>query len=255
MEGWKKALMYAGGATGVAAVLYYLLREEPEGLSGEGGAAASKEAGKKDILQAEDVTKDQVILILKQMIDSQERMKAHMKELTVKLIEKDMDFEETYEQVRSVQPDDPLERSGLSMNDFDQLLNKHQADPQVMEGITRIMGMADPGNKPAGKLKDVSEAQVIEVHAFMLMELKGLLALFSGIKSTRNWDMKTVTLASQAIVGAKVEKKYNLNSEEIERAVMKHHNTLATNQEFEQINIKMQQTMTSLMGTAGPGGP
>jgi hypothetical protein len=254
MESWKKALMYAAGAGGVAAVLWWLLREDPEGQAGESGAAAPEEGDKKKggqgPVSAEDLKKEQVVLILDQMIESQERMKVHMKEITVKLIEKDMDFEETYEQVRSVQPDDPLERHGLSMAEFDKLLTMHQADPQVMQGLTRIMGMGD--SSAPGKQKPMTEAQVIAVHAFMLQELENLTANFLKIKGKKPWDMKTVTLASQAVVGAKVEKKYSFTSEDIELAVMQHHTVLATNKEFAEISQKMQGTMTMLMG-APPG--
>jgi hypothetical protein len=248
MEGWKKALLWVGGAAGVAAVLYYLLREEPEGQAGEAGSAVA-EGDDKKVAKAEDVSKEQVLQILNEMVSSQERMRTHMKELTKTLIEKDVKFEETYEKVRSVQPDDPLERHGLSMGDFDQLLSKHQTDPQVMEGISRIMGMADPGSRPGGSVKTADETKVIEVHAFMLQELEGLVRQFKGMKDGRpSWDMKAVTLAAQAVVGAKVEKKFGLTSEEIESAVMKNHTTLATNQEFATINTRMQQTMAGLMG-------
>jgi len=254
MESWKKALMYAAGAGGVAAVLWYLLREDPEGQAGESGGSAPEDGDKKrggqGPVSAEDVSKDQVILILNQMIESQERMKLHMKKLTAQLIAKDCDFEETYEQVRSVQPDDPLDRHGLSMPEFDKLLSMHQNDPQVMMGITRIMGMSDPSAAGAPeKQKPMSEAQVVAVHAFMLQELDNLTRDFSKIKGKKPWDMKTVTLASQAIVGAKVEKKYSLTSEDIERAVMQHHNALSMNKEFAEISQKMQGTMTQLMGS------
>jgi len=255
-QSWKKALMYAAGAGGVAAVLWYLLREDPEGQAGESGAAASEEGNKKrggQVVSAEDVSKEQVVLILSQMIESQERMKIHMKELTAKLIEKDVDFEETYEQVSSVQPDDPLERHGLSMADFDRMLTMYQSDPQVMQGITRIMGMADPTTAGAPeKQKPMSEAQVIAVHAFMLQELENLTKTFLAVKGKKDWDMKTVTLASQVIVGAKVEKKYSLTSEDIESAVMQNHPSLSKNQEFAEISQKMQGVMTMLIG-APPG--
>jgi hypothetical protein len=238
-------------------VLWYLLREDPEGQAGESGAAAPEEGDKKKggqgLVSAEDVSKDQVVEILSQMIESQERMKIHMKELTAKLIEKDTDFEETYEQVRSVQPDDPLDRHGLSMADFDNMLTRYQQDPQVMQGITRIMGIADPSTVGAPeKQKPMSEAQVIAVHAFMLQELENLTRDFLKIKGKKLWDMKTVTLASQAIVGARVEKKYSLTSEDIERAVMQHHPSLSKNKEFAEISEKMQGTMTMLIG-APPG--
>ncbi|CAK0865600.1 unnamed protein product [Prorocentrum cordatum] len=253
MEGWKKALLAAAGAGGVAAVLWYLLAEEAEGQASEDGAAApeggdNRKSG-QGVVATGDVSKDQVIRILGDMVASQDRMKVLMKDLKAKMLAKDMDFAETYEHVRSVQPDDPLERHGLSMSDFDELVSKHQNDPQVMQGIMQIMGM--PDESKVGQGKPVGEAQVIAVHAFMLQELENQLKDFSKIVGQKAWDMKTVALASQAIVAAKVERKYGLTSEDIEGAVMQNRQTLASNAEFAEINQKMQVAMSKLMGAPG----
>lgn len=244
MEGWTKALLVAAGAAGVAGVLYYLLREEPE-------AKFVPQEDKEKKVRVEDVTKEQVRQILSEIVEQQEKMKAHMKKLTRELLDKRMEFEQTYQRVKEVQPEDPLEKYGLSMMDFDQLLNKHQADPQVREGIARIMGVPDSAGPAQGST--VPAKRVIEVHAFMLEELEKLLSHFNTIKNKASYDMKTVTLAAQAVVGAKVEEKFNLTSEDIERAVIKHHTTLATDQEFASVNMKMQHTMALLMGAEGSG--
>jgi hypothetical protein len=242
---WKKLLALAGGAAGVAAVLYYLLREEPE-------RRGAVEDDKKKAFSADQVTKEQVLQILGEIVESQEKMRTHMKALTRDIIEKNMDFDKTYDDVRAVQPDDPLERIGLSMTDFDSVLSKYQADPQVREGITRIMGISDPGAAGSGAVKDVNDQRVIEVHAFMLKELEGLVSHFTSIKGQRSYDMKIVTLALQAMVGAKVETRFGLTSDDIESAVIKNHSKLATNQEFANINVNMQQTIANLMGPMAP---
>lgn len=244
MEGWTKALLVAAGAAGVAGVLYYLLREEPE-------AKFVPQEDKEKKVRVEDVTKEQVRQILSEIVEQQEKMKAHMKKLTRELLDKRMAFDQTYERVKAVQPEDPLEKYGLSMMDFDQLLNKHQTDPQVREGIARIMGVPDNAGPAQGST--VPAKRVIEVHAFMLEELEKLLGHFNTIKEKGTYDMKTVTLAAQAVVGAKVEEKFHLTSEDIERAVIKHHTTLATDQEFASVNMKMQHTMALLMGAEGSG--
>jgi len=249
MEGWQRVLLYAGGAAGASAVLYYLLREEPEPKEAPPGAAGeAKSSGKK--LRVEDVTKEQVQQILNEIVDSQENMKTHMKSLTQKLLANPMPFEQTYQLVREVQPDDPLERYGLSMMDFDQLLSKHQSDPMVREGLARIMGAPDPSASDKGAV--VPAKRVIEVHSFMLQELEKLVQYyFTTVKNKETYDMKTLTLALQAVVGAKVEEKFSMTSEDIERAVIKHHSALATDQEFERVNMKMQHVMAQLMGAEG----
>ncbi|CAE8738445.1 unnamed protein product [Polarella glacialis] len=175
----------------------------------------------------------QVQQILSEIVESQEKMKTHMKDLTRELLSKQLDFEQTYIRVREVQPDDPLERCGLSMSDFDMLLSKYQHDPKVKEGIARIMGVPTNATASAAqeKAQTVPARRVIEVHAFMLEELEKLVQHFATIKNKDAYDMKTVTLAAQAVVGAKVEEKFGLTSEDIERAVIQHHSTLATDQD------------------------
>lgn len=39
-------------------------------------------------------------------------------------------------------PEDPLRRYGLSMTDFDGLLDKFQQDPEVKDSVLSIMGSA-----------------------------------------------------------------------------------------------------------------
>merc|ERR1711972_443821 len=104
--------------------------------------------GQKKV-KVEEVTKEQVLKILGEIVEQQDKMRVHMKSLTRELIAKDEPFEQTYKRVKEVQPDDPLERYGLSMMDFDQLLNKHQSDQQVREGITKIMSVGDDGMSTA----------------------------------------------------------------------------------------------------------
>lgn len=251
MEGWKKALLCAAGAGGTAAVLWYLLAEEAEGQTGEEALATPPKQGDdgksgQGHVAPQDWSKDQVVQILGEMVASQEAMKVLMKNLKAKMFAKDMDFAETYEQVRNVQPDDPLEKHGLSMENFDMLVQKYQHDPQVMQGIMQIMGA--PDEAAAGQGKQPSEKQLIEAHAYMAQELESQAKDFSKVKGQKAWDTKTVAMAIQTMVAAKVEKKYGLSTEDIERGVMQNHQTLSQNAEFHQINQRVQAAMGALMG-------
>mmetsp|Transcript_121303 Transcript_121303/g.220641 ORF Transcript_121303/g.220641 Transcript_121303/m.220641 type:complete len:255 (+) Transcript_121303:123-887(+) len=248
---WTKILLAAGGAAGVAAALCYLLKEEPEGpvsraqSAGESTAAVSKS-------KVEDITREQVHQILQEIIKSQELMKTYMKDLTRELLSKKLDFEQTYKRVKEVQPADPLEQYGLSMMDFDQLLNNHQADPAVREAIAKIMGAPSPSNVASEKVQAITVQKIIEVHTFMLKELEKLVDEFSSKPNKDSYDLKTVTIAAQAIVGSKVEEEFKITSEDIESAVLMYHTMLATDQDFANINIKIQQTMGKLMGSSFP---
>jgi len=79
MEGWQKLLVAAGGAVGVAAVLYYLLRDDPEGEP----SAEDRELDTPK--NSKELTKAEVIQILEDMSSMQSKMKAKMKVITKEL--------------------------------------------------------------------------------------------------------------------------------------------------------------------------
>lgn len=243
---WKKLVLAAGGTAGVLALLYYLLKEEND--AGKRLSVESDEK-KKVGIAVEEITKEQVQQILQEIIKSQEQMKVYMKELTQELLKDSLTFEQTYQKVREVQPIDPLEKYGLSMMDFDQLLDKHQSDPSVREAIAKIMGAPNPSSCASEKVQAITVKKIIDVHNFMLEELDKLVRDVQALQNKETYDMKTVTIAAQAIVGAKIESKFAITSEDIESAVLMYHTMLATDQEFAAINIKIQHTMGKLMGT------
>lgn len=239
MENWQKGVLMAAGAAGVAGVLYYLLREETEAKQ-----LPAEDSGKERTVSADEDDLTFVQTLLGEIVESQEKMKTHMKELTRELLTKKLDFEQTYERVQRVQPDDPLERRGVAMSTFDQLLSKHQSNEKVREGIARIMGQ--PPMQSGGGAPKASAQKVIEVHRFMLEELQKVVTHFKSVRD-KVFEVKTVTLAAQAVVGAKVEERFGLTSDDIESAVILHHEVLAQDKEFESLNLKMQQAMAELM--------
>lgn len=244
---WKKILVAAGGAASVAAVLYYLLKEESEAK--QLPVPVSKEAADAKKTKAQEFSKETVQKILQEIIESQQVMKVYMKELTKDLLKKPMSFEETYAKVREVQPSDPLEKYGLSMTEFDQLLDKYQSDPNVRESIAKIMGAPNHNSHTSERVQAITVKKIIEVHTFMLQELDNLVQYYNSMPKKDDMEMKTVTIAAQAIVGSKMEAKFGITSEDIESAVLMYHTLLATDQEFATINMKIQHTMGKLMGT------
>mmetsp|Transcript_54905 Transcript_54905/g.101604 ORF Transcript_54905/g.101604 Transcript_54905/m.101604 type:complete len:140 (+) Transcript_54905:414-833(+) len=138
------------------------------------------------------------------------------------------------------------------MMDFDQLLDQHQADPSVRDRIAKIMGAPAPGSEVSEKVNKITPKKIIDIHKFMLEKLEELVQHFSSIAGKDAFDMKTVTIAAQAMVGAKVEQKFDITSEDIECAVLTNHATLAGDQDFANINIQIQHTMGKLMGSFAP---
>jgi len=248
MADWKKLLIAAGSAAGVCAVLYYVLREEKRASAKVGGDDNNDKKARGVKASVDEISKEQVLQILQEIIKSQEIMKGYMKDLTKELRSKTLTFEQTYTRVKDVQPKDPLEKYGLSMMDFDQLLDKHQRDPPVREAIAKIMGVPSPGTATNEKVQAITVRQIIDVHTFMLAELENVVKYFQNIQNKTSYDMKTVTIAAQALVGSKVEDKFNITSEDIESAVLIHHTMLATDQEFAKININIQHAMGKLLG-------
>jgi len=240
-----KLLLAAGGAAGVAAVMFCLLKDE---VPASAGKATSASIASRPV-KAADMSKAQLLVVLRDITSSQDAMRVQMKTLTKELRGKQTSFDETYKRVKAVQPDDPLERHGLTMIDLDSLIQKHQNDPQVMNGVQAIMGdpsaNAQPGANP-GKVADVKT--LVGVHKSMLQELEKVTSMVLGDSSNKSkYDMKTVTLAAQAVVGAKLEESWGLTSEDIERAVIANHEELTVNEEFAAININVQACMQKLL--------
>jgi len=238
-------LLAAGTAASALAVLYCLTQSDPKPKPQVVTDQVAQASGKSKV---EAISKVTVQKILTEIIESQEIMKLCMKELTKKLRAENLSFEQTYDKVKEVQPSDPLDRYNLSMVEFDQLLDEHQSDPTVRESIAKIMGAPNVSAAASEKAQGVTVKVVIDVHAFMLQELEKLVDSYQGMQKNRDLDMKTVTIVAQAIVGAKVEQKFDITSEDIETAVMMHHTRLAADQEFAKINSKIQHTMGRLMG-------
>jgi hypothetical protein len=251
LKDWKKVAVAAGALAAGGAVVYYLLKEDQHPL-----VPVEKDASNlPKTPTVEEFKKEDVQQILEQIIKSQEQMKVHMKALTKELLAKQMNFQQTYQRVLEVQPKDPLEEYGLSMLQFDQVLDKFQSDPGVREAIAKIMGAPDPSNATSEKVQSITVKKIIEVHTFMQEELSKLVDHVQSMPGRDSLDMKTVTIAAQAIVGSKMEQKFSITSEDIESAVLLYHTMLATDQTFAQLNMQIQTTMSKLMGSPlAPGG-
>lgn len=97
---------------------------------------------------------------------------------------------------------------------------------------------------PSAQAYQISKERLIEVHEFMRDELQ-ILANEAG--SCAKVDTKVLTLAAQAYVGAKVQKKFGLTGEDIEGAVLLNHKELATNATFTLVNMAIQKIMNDLI--------
>jgi len=244
---WQQWAALAGSAAAAGVVAYYLFKNDST------EAQQSETKKEKGRVNVDEMTRNDVLEILQDILKSQETMKTVMKSLTQELIKNQLTLNQTYNKIKVSQPEDPLDKYGVSMADFDVLLEKHQHDPNVRDAISRIMGAPSNMNLNS-KIQGVSRKTIVQIHEFMLTELKKLVEEFQKHPDRLTLDARTLTMTAQAIIGARVESKFGLTSDEIESAVLFNHSSLISDSEFARVNVQMQQTMSQLMGSQFPAG-
>ena len=229
-----KVVIGASVAVATAALIAYLFRKE-----------SGKSAIRKS-LTADEISKSQLLLILEEIHIAHEKMRVVTKKLSAAILASKLNFEQTYQRVIESQPEDPLEKYGLSMMDFDRLLEREQYDPEVRQSLTKLMAAPEAASLQSSK--DLSLAQVLDIHRFILSELQSIVKEVSSLSGS--YDSKTVMIAAQAIVGAHVEGKFGATGDDVEVATSKLSMPLSGNSEFNNLNLQIQQVMTELMTTS-----
>merc|ERR1712218_105760 len=114
------------------------------------------------------------------------------------------------------------------------------------------MGGAD---RPSGgpvlteKAKTITVEKIIEINCFMLEELQEFIKHFQGLADKASYDLKTIVIASQAMLDSKVAAKFNVVSEDVEGAMAANQQELGVNRAFHTTSIKMREAMEQLMGS------
>jgi hypothetical protein len=239
-----KVAILGAAVAASAGIVYFLFRKDEQVSLTSADSVASKQTAVVNKLDASKVTSDELLSIMSRILESQNSMKTVMKDITDEIKSGDLEFSAAYDLVKQRQPTDPMEEIGVEMDEFDQLLDKYQEDPRILDAIARIMGPSeeDMANDD-GKVLSIKE--LIDIHRFMLEQLK---SIGTEMKSIPSAEPRTSTATAQVLVGARVEKNFNITSTAVERSVMIHQNALAGNHEFATINMLMQQAMTELMG-------
>ena len=226
-----KVLLGAGIAVASAALIAYLVRKDDISIPAKGS------------LLAEDVTKEQLLQILSEIHIAHEKMRVVTKQLSGQILQGNLTFEQTYKKVLEASPVDPLDKHGLSMVDFDRLLEREQYDPQVRQSLTKLMAAPEPGSLTIKK--ELSVAQMIDIHRFILSELEEIVEHVRSVNGT--YESKTVMIAAQALVGAHVEGKFGATGDDVEAATARLAMALSSNADFNSINLSIQSVMTELM--------
>jgi len=240
----KMTALVVAGAAAAATVLYYLLRSD--------STEASQPVMKTRKAKGDEMTKEEVVEVLSEICNAQEKVKKVLKDITAELLVKKYTFNQTYSRFAATHPEDPMEKYGISTMQLDKQIDKYQDDPDVQSLIGRLMGEPSGLNHAGSKGKTTPHETVVAIHDFMLKELQAIAAEFQENPAKQTMETKIVIMAAQAFVAAKVEEKFNLNADDIEVAVLTGHDRLKDDQEFVRINVLMQSTMRQLMGPSFP---
>eukprot|EP00747_Dinoflagellata_sp_TGD_P163194 gnl/TRDRNA2_/TRDRNA2_181615_c0_seq1.p1 gnl/TRDRNA2_/TRDRNA2_181615_c0~~gnl/TRDRNA2_/TRDRNA2_181615_c0_seq1.p1 ORF type:complete len:257 (+),score=69.23 gnl/TRDRNA2_/TRDRNA2_181615_c0_seq1:69-839(+) len=253
-SGWQKLLIGVGAAAGAAAVLYYLLRDEPDSLGAtEEDSGSSSGSGRWN-----ELTKDQVMELLQDLVSSQKQIKTQLQDVVKTLVSTgNVTFDETYESVKGIPGDvsEKLESRGLSPQDFENLIGKFQNEQAVMEIVSQLLG-GEAASKPeasAAPAKQCTAKQIIEYHQFMVEELEVIVKDFQQRADKQSYKVNHVVMAAQTVLEAKAQKKFDYTQEDIQSSI---HNRemqmqLAASEEFRTVSIKMQQLMSGLQSAIG----
>ena len=234
-----KVAAVAAAAIAVAGAAYYIARRSVAGKTGG--------AGKRKVDQ---ISKEQVIAIIDEIASAQNKMKAVTQTAIGEVISKNLGFEETYDYCVKIQPSDPLLKYGLTTGDFDQLLDREQHDHRVRERLAKIMGMQENSDELASaqgrstqrKALDIKE--LVSIHEYMLEELKTVSAeVDSKLKRGSSVDMRALAVAAQVLVGAKVQQKFGVDTDDIEASIIKNHEWLSKDKKFADVNDEIQRLM------------
>lgn len=226
----KKILLAAGVSAAAIAVILY--------LKNQGQFAAGR--SKKKVVEDYDV--DDLHTLLRRIIESQEKTRKLMQDLAERINKTSMSLESTYYYVKQNQVEDPIKKAGLSMEDFDELLEIHRENGEVKNAVAQLMAPNSSGTQQ-DRVREVDVNKLIDVHKFMLQELKGI---DKGFKSmNRADDTLARTMAAQAMVAAKISEKFGLTSADIDYLVIKHAESLQKNAEFGDINMEIQNIFQS----------
>lgn len=240
---WQHWAALTGAAAVIGAISYYVLTDS-EADDSESSALSAEDSVPWQAKDKEE--REKVGDILGELLANQTETKDTLRSLTKEIIQNNYDFKKAYERVKDVHPKDPLERHGISMQQFDDLLEKYANDQEIRTLISRVMSAAPTISKE--KVQDITIETVMKIHSLMLNELERLVEEFQSISDRHSYDMKSVVIATQAMVGAKVEETFNVTSDEVEASVYEHHPVLAKSREFTRMNISISAKMSQLMG-------
>lgn len=248
---WLKTFAATGVVAAAACLVYYAFKDDEDVADqGEEEDLYKKEDGSHSGLSSSKVdrmTRQDCLELLSKIIISQEQTKKLMSGLVSGLLDGTCEetLEAVYELTKPDLPPDPLEAKGLSLFDLDYLVDRFQNDSTVRETIMKIMNMPLTDD-----LDDVELScdEILEIHEFMLSELETMVAYYRTMPDRELFDKKSLTVAMQALISAKVQRRYGISHGKIDRAVIRNHSELTMNNKFSRLTMQMQTQMAEITG-------
>ncbi len=235
-----KIALAAGAVAAAVGVGYYLVqRRRTVAPKKPLGAASRKRV-------VDSISKEQVIEIIDEIAEAQNQMRRITQSAIEEVIAKKLNFDQTFELCLKSQPVDPLRKYDLTTGDFDNLLDREQHDPRVRQKLAKIMGLVESEGGAIGSakpIKPIDMAKLIEVHDFMLDQLKKVAVELEPRMHKGDIDMRALAIAAQVLVGAKVQDRFGVETDDIEAALIQHHENLSSDKHFGEINEEIQGLM------------
>lgn len=246
---WVKALSIAGGAVTVAAISYLLLRDDDSSRSKTEEESKDKnKSGNKQKKDETKIDKENLLQLLNEMHKLQVDTKNMIKDLTEVAKKNNYDIMSVYNAALSYETEDPLTKYQMQMPEFDEVVENYQHDPEVKEALKKLMNPPEAYYPPMSSGNVLSVQKIIEIHNYMLKELKLVQPELEKIPNKNELEPKILALVIQSIISGKVEEKFNITSQEVEMSIGKQQYNLTVDVDFAKINMQMQSIMNKMMG-------
>nr|BAN65847.1 conserved hypothetical protein [Babesia bovis] len=247
---YTKALAMTGAAAAAAWLVYYFLKDDNQEDEND---LFKKEYDPSDMAAAskvvEKMTKTDVIDLLAKIAANQDKAKSLLQTLVSEIM--GSDFKDTmldvYHRVVKDVPNDPLKARGLTLFDLDYLVERYQNDPTVRSHIMAMINLPT-GETPEDE-HDIVPDEIVNVYKFMLKELQDIQTTQQPLTMQPNLNSNAASIAVQAIIAAKVQKKFGYTSMQIDRAITRHQAELGMNTKFARFAMQIQTEMTEITGT------
>lgn len=246
---WVKALSIAGGAVTVAAISYLLLRDDDSSRSKTEEESKDKnKSGNKQKKDETKIEKENLLQLLNEMYQLQIDTKNLIKDLTEVAKKNNYDIMSVYNAALSYESKDPLRKYQMQIREFDEVVENYHHDPEVKEALKKLMNPPKSYYPPMPSANVLSVQKIIEIHNFMLKELKLVQPEVEKIPNKNELDPKILAIVIQSIIGGKVEEKFNITSQEVEMSIGMQHSNLTVDVDFAKINIQIQSIMNKMIG-------